>query len=190
MTHFSYTYPECALHLTYDVYETPDGKQTLIEELYVSDITDHQRTISYFYVDNESEWGYLLDREDWGITFEVSDTSPTQITLDYTQQGGQQIGDLVIESYFLYPAETNGSPDNTPGYIGWAKANSEGLPIPLLRDTSGQITMDWSVICGSLDPGNYHLKLSISDIYEEFEVHPLMANFYDKQSYYIAFSIE
>ncbi len=190
VTHFVYTYPECELHLTYDVYETPDGKQTLIEELYVYNITDNQRSISHFYVDEESEWGYFLDRENWGLSFEVIDASPTQITLDCTQNGGQQIGDLVIESYFLYASKSDEAADGAPKYIGWAKPSAEGLPISIPMDASGQITLDWTDIAGTLAPGSYYICLSIFDVYEESQVHPLMENYYDRQSYYIPFSVE
>lgn len=190
LTHFSYTYPECEVQIAYDVYETPDGNQTLIEEIYILAITDQKRTISHTYVDEESPWGYFLDREDWGLAFEVSSVSPTQITLDYSQQGGQQIGELFVEEYILYPMEDDGAPAKAPGYLGKSKESSGGLPIPLPSDTLGQITIDWSDTAGTLAPGEYYLKLSLSDSYEESDVHPLMENYYDRQSYHVAFSIE
>ncbi len=189
LTHFTYTYPECVLRLAYDVYETPDGRQTLIDEISVHRITDGTGSIGDTYVDTESEWGYFLDREDWGLTFQAANVSPMQIVLNYTQQGGQQIGELVIEAYTLYSMEGFGKP-GLAGYIGSSPINSEGLAAPLLKDTSGQITIDWSATVGALVPGEYYLNLSISDIYDESEVHPLMENFYDKQSYNIVFSVE
>ncbi len=190
LTHFSYRYPQYELHLTYDLYETPDGRQTLIQELYVSDVADHYRSHDYFYPDPESEWGYLLDREDWGLDFTVADVTPGQITLDCTQQGGQQIGTFQIEDYLLFPMEPDTASDGGPGYLAWIKPNSDGLPVSIPMNASSQITLDWSSIAGQLAPGSYYVHLSVSDIYDESAVHPLMENFTDKQSYKIAFTIE
>lgn len=186
LTHFSYSYPECVLELAYDVYETPDGNQTLINEVAV---TDHNSNLSHKYLDENSEWGYFLDREDWGLTFEVSSVSPTQLTLDYTQQGGQQIGELFIDNYFLYHADASARPDEGPGFIGNFQKVSEELPIPILSDTSGQITIDWSADAGTLEPGDYFIQMDLSDVYEESEVPPLTVNYYDKQRYNIAFTV-
>lgn len=189
LTHFTYTYPQCELRLAYDVYETPDGKQTLINEIQVFDLTGDARGISDYYVDPESKWGYFLDREDWGLTFEAADVSPTRITLDYTQQGGQQIGGLQIEGYTLYSAENYGEPDGS-GRIGQATRNSGEFPIPLPGDSSGQITIDWPETAGTLAPGEYYLKLSISDIYDKSEAHPLIVKYHERQSYYVVFSVK
>lgn len=190
LSHFFYVYPECELLLTYDVLETPSGEQKLIEEIYICDITDGQRSFNYFYVDEESEWGYFLDREDWGLTFELLTVTPEQITLGYTQQDGQQIGELFIDGYTLYPQEEKEGTDNGPGYIGRSKRDTAGFPIPITMDASGQITIDWTSTTGTLEPGNYYIQLNVSDIYAEAAVHPLMENYYDKQSYHITFAIE
>lgn len=187
LTHFTYTYPECQLLLAYDVYETPSGRQELIEEIYILASTDHERNASHFYVDNGSEWRYFVDREDWGLDFTVSEVTPTQITLDVTQKGGQQIGELVMDGYSLYRQDE--TPDGNPGFIGQSMADDEGLPIAILMNGSGQITVDWSAAVGALDAGDYYIKLSIADLYDQEQVHPLMENYYDKQSYNIAFSI-
>lgn len=190
LNHFSYIYPECELYLTYDVLETPSGEQKLIEEIYICDISDGQRSSNYFYVDEESEWGYFLDREDWGLTFELLTVTPEQITLDYTQQGGQQIGDLFIDGYTLYPQEKKEETDNGPDYIGRSKRNAAGFPIPITMNSSGKITIDWMSTIGTLEPGNYYIQLNVTDIYAEEAVHPLMENYHDKQSYHITFSLE
>ncbi len=190
LTHFVYRYPACELHLTYDVYETPDGNQTLIEELYVYNITDSPRSVRNYYVDEESKWGYFLDREDWGLTFDIAEVSSDKITLNCTQQKGQQIGALVIEDYLLFPAENYGNPDIFPPYLKKDKTQPEALPISLPNEGTQAVTIDWSAAIGTLDPGEYYLRLEISDIYEESQVHPLMINYYDKQSYYIVFTIE
>lgn len=190
LTHFSYLYPECELQIAYDVYETPDGRQTLIDEISVCQITDSQRSTDYFYVDETSEWGYFLDREDWGLTLEASSVSPTQITINYTQRQGQEIGELSLEDYMLFAVENSGTADRTSRYLARSGQDTDEFPIPIQSDGSGQITLDWSDLVGALDPGTYDLLVTVSDNYEESNVHPLMVNFYDKQSYHVMFSIE
>lgn len=189
LTHFSYIYPECELQLTYDVLETPSGQQKLIEEVYIYPIVDHQRTVRHVYVDDTSEWGYFLDREDWGLQFEVSCVSPTQIVIDCTQTGGQQIGELFIEGFSLYFQNRQGIIGENHGFLGQSQTNIEGLPIPIAMNASGQITVDWSSAVGALDAGDYYIKLSISDKYDKSRVHSLMTNYYDRQSYNIVFTI-
>lgn len=189
LTHFTYTYPECELYLAYDVYETPDGKQTLIDEIYVFNITDGVGNISHFYVDEESEWGYALDREDWGITFETVSVSPTQITVRYTQQGGQQLGDLSIVEYSVYSMEGFGE-SVLNGYLGTSLQETGELSIPLPRDSSGGVTLDWSNIAGILEPGEYYLRITVIDCYEKSEVHPLIVKYHDRQSYCVPFTVE
>lgn len=189
LAHFSYTYPECELQLAYDVLETPSNDQQLIEEIYICAGPDNGRNQSHFYVDESSEWGYFVDREDWGLNFEVFSAAPTQIVLDVTQQGGQQMGELVIESYSLYAQDKNIEADKKSGPIGQAWTDAEGLPIPILMDAAGQITIDWTSVAGTLNAGNYYVKLTVSDIYDQSKVHPLMTNYYDRQSYNIAFAV-
>lgn len=188
LTHFVYTYPECELHMAYDVYETPNGKQTLIEEIHIYDITDDYRSIGpYYYVDEESEWGYFLDREDWGLTFAVSNVSPTQITVNYTQQQAQEVGELIAEKYMLC-RRTSGSESDVIA-VSWQKGTEE-LSVPIQSDGSGQITIDWFDLVGALEPGEYYLRFTVFDRYDESELHPLIVKYHDGQGYCIPFSIE
>lgn len=183
LAHFTYEYPECALWLAHDVYETPDGEQTLIEELYIYK-TGNNRDIQSTYVDQQSEWGYFLDREDWGLTFTVSGASPTGITVDYAKERGQEIGSLTLDDYMLFARKEDGSTE----YLGSSGKTTAGLPITIEGD--GQFTLDWSDQFSPLESGDYFLKVTVSDHYEEADLHPLMVNYYDRQSYHIAFTID
>lgn len=186
LTHFCYAYPECELWLAYDVYETPDGGQTLINEVHIYNIDNSQKPLDITYVDEDNEWGYFLDREDWGLTFEVISASPTQITVNYSQQQGQEIGELSVTDFSLYSRSAPGTLDTYLGQFSFAR---EGRPIPIQTDGSGQITFDWTDIAGALEPGEYYIKATVVDTYDESAVHPLMDNFYDRQSYHIVFSV-
>ena len=187
LTHFCYAYPECELWIAYDVYETPDGGQTLINEIYIYNIDNSQKPLDITYVDEDNEWGYFLDREDWGLTFAVISASPTQITVNYSQQQGQEIGELSVTDFSLYSRSAPGTLDTYLGQFNFAR---EGHPISIQSDGSSQITFDWTDIAGALEPGEYYIKAIVVDTYDESAVHPLMDNFYDKQSYHIVFSVE
>lgn len=187
LTHFCYAYPECELWISYDVYETPDGGQTLINEIHIYSIDNSQKPLDITYVDEDNEWGYFLDREDWGLTFAVISASPTQITVNYSQQQGQEIGELSVTDFSLYSRSASGTLDTYLGQFNFAR---EGRPIPIQSDGSGQITFDWTDIAGTLEPGEYYIKATVADTYDESAVHPLMDNFYDRQSYHIVFSVE
>lgn len=189
LTHFCYAYPECVLVIAYDVYETPAGEQILIDELYIWNISDYSRNASYIYVDEESEWGYFLDREDWGLAFEVASVTPTQITVNYTQQQSQEIGELTLDSYIMFPMNAEADPEGGPGYIAMSQRDTKDLPISLRSDDSGQFTIDWTEIAGALEPGEYYLKVTVSDNYEPTDIHPLIEKFHDTQSYHIVFTI-
>lgn len=186
LTHFCYTYPECELWIVYDAYETPDGKQTVINQISIYNITDSERNVGSTYIDEASEWGYFLDREDWGLTFKVSSVTSTQITVDYTQIQKQEIGELSLVDYELYSREDG----DTSEYLARSERDVDGLPISIHSDGSGQMIFDWSDTVGALESGEYYLKVTVSDNYDESDVHPLMANFYDKQSYHIVFTID
>ena len=189
LTHFCYTYPEWELRIAYDIYETPDGQQTLIDELCVDNISEGYHNVSYIYVDEDSQWGYFLDREDWGLTFEAANVTPTQITVNYAQKQSQEVGALTLDGYILCPMDEENNLDSGPNYIAMSRRDTPGLPISLLSDNSGQFTIDWGDTAGALEPGEYYLKVTVSDNFDPTQVHPLIEKFHDKQSYYILFTV-
>lgn len=181
LTHFTYCYPEFYVHLVYDVFQAPDGTSHLI-----SDISIYQpgSNIGFFYVDDET--GIPLNREDWGLSFEVVDATPTGITINCTQSGGQQIGTLETEFYHIY---TEDYQDSAPQLsdAGTAEERQPNFTIP--SDTKSQFTVDWSQIYGELPSGNYIFSLYIQDVFDETQVHPLMKDFGTRQTYDITFVI-
>lgn len=190
LSHFCYTYPECELWITFDILETPDENQHLISEVYFYNIADTMRNIDFSYVDETSEWGYFLDREDWGITFEVSDISPTQITINYSKHRAQEIGELSLIDYTLFSQESTDTSDSIVKSMVSSKRGTAVFPISIISEGSNCITIDWPETANPLAPGKYLLKLSVLDNYDESTIHPLMKNYYDKQSYYIEFMVE
>lgn len=183
LTHFTYRYPEFDLRLTYDVYETPDGKTHLINDI---GIYKSGSTVSTAYYDDET--GERLDLEDWGLTFDVVATTPTTLTVDCTQSGGQYIGELTTFYYDVY--NTAEDYKYLPRIDGIEYAKEINPPVTITPLTSTQFTIDWSKELGTLEPGSYSLALTICDNFDPAQVHPLMRNFHDQQRYWIPFTIE
>ena len=181
LTHFTYCYPEFYVHLVYDVLEAPDGTDHLI-----SDICIYQpgSNIGFFYVDDET--GIPLTREDWGLSFEVVDATPTGITFNCTQSGGQQIGTLEAGFYHIYTEDYQESAPRLSDVIN----DMDAPPVfTVPNDTKSQFTVDWTQLYGELPSGSYILSLYIQDVFTEDQVHPLMKDFSAKQTYDIAFII-
>lgn len=183
LTVFIYRYPEYQLEEIYDVYETPDGKQHVITQVDLHYTTYQSGGIRPLLMD-ENGW---IDSEDWGLTFAPVNATNSSVTLQSTQSGGQQIGSFTVDSYAIYSeaAEAYLEVGNSGGNI-FADPSQE---IPITMDGAGPLTIDWTDAFGQLEPGKYTLRLVVADIYDPEQVHPLMKNFWDYQSYYIAFSV-
>lgn len=174
LSNFVYTYPEFDLLISYDIFETPDGQQHLIDDLGIYSPNTAKQQHYGDYVDEET--GYRLDREDWGLTWEPTDASSSGITLDVTQSGGQQIGELTTAYYLLLNVA-----GKTDGFTDYVES--------IAHDSVTQLTFDWAEEYGELPSGEYCMRLYIDDLYQDTDVHPLMVNYYDQQYYDIPFSI-
>lgn len=191
LTCFLYSYPDFDVHIIYDVYETPDGQQHLIEDLSVYSSGRHAN-INHYFVDDDSEYGTFIDWEDWGIQFEVENVTPTVLTLNCIQSGGQQIGELQVDYYYNIYSVENGQTAVLPSLQGSGTYTQENLPPPIakiMQDGTTQFTIDWTDIYGELESGKYRIRLTVDDIFDESQVHPLMQDFYSRQGYWIEFSI-
>ena len=182
LTHFTYRYPDYNLRLIYDVYETPDGQQHLISNMA---IYPPSGMILGEYVDfvNE-ETGQRLDREDWGLTLEVTQVSCTGITVNCSQSGGQQIGTLHVTDYVLINTNTSSFAECLNG-----SAEIPAFDFAFQMEGSTQMQLDWVDIYGELPSGDYEVWLYVNDIFDESQVHPLMQDYHDMQIYPVAFSI-
>lgn len=170
-----YRYPEYDLRLTYDFTYTPDGKTHLVHELYVCR-NDYELSGS----------AATTVHEDWGLTFEVVEASADSITLNCTQSGGQQLGELIADFYYIDLAEG----DSALPRLDDAYDTDAYQPKPVLqRDTSTQIILNWTNIYGALPSGDYVMTLKVSDLYDAGENQTLMSKFESRQSYFIDFSI-
>lgn len=125
--------------------------------------------------------GYL-DKEDWGLTFDIEAT-PTGATVTCTQSGGQQIGQLSMQYYYLL----NPSGSFLKKAEGTQGAAFEEIPIEMNGTTT--FTIDWSAWYGALPEGSYYIEFDVSDLFDSEQVHPLMMDFHKRQLYPVSFTI-
>lgn len=171
LAEFRYSYPDFDLWIVDDIYETPDGLQHLIRG-----ITLCQPDSDVAFLHNE------LDQEDWGIEFSVAEASQTEITLNYTQSGGQVLGQLMTYGYAisrLNPMEGIALLDNAP--------LQEQKPISM--NGQGTLCLDIETYFGALPAGQYGMYLYLQDAYNEEDVPPLTRNYHDVQCYWIEFTV-
>lgn len=171
LAEFRYSYPDFDLWIVDDIYETPDGLQHLIRG-----ITLCQPGSDVAFLHNE------LDQEDWGIEFSVAEAFQTEITLNYTQSGGQVLGQLMTYGYAisrLNPMEGIALLDNAP--------LQEQKPISM--NGQGTLCLDIETYFGALPAGQYGMYLYLQDAYNEEDVPPLTRNYHDVQCYWIEFTV-
>lgn len=177
LTHIRFSYPEFDLCITYDIYETPDGQQHLISDMYIH----APETVQGHHIDYYNENHQRLDREDWGLSFNILDVTDSGIKLQCTQSGGQQIGELQIGWFYLtMSGEYIDSSTNE-----WL-TESDYILIP--ENTTTEIYLDLSKSYGELPDGTDGIVLFVHDIFDEEQVHPLMMDYHDLQSYVIEFN--
>ena len=193
---FRYHYPAFNLQSLYDIYETPDGWRHRITDFSVYGIgRDPGYSIGW-----DEETGDPIDYEDWGLTFTVTQLSPSGVTLECAQSGGQQFGKLNVAGLML----SRKNPDTQDwervepldASIGADiyKAYSEITPKPeddLAMGGTKELTYDLEAMFGRLTAGEYEISLKIVDCYDEADVPPLSRNFYDVQWYTVKeFTVE
>lgn len=170
---YTYHYPNYDLRLTYDVFDSPNGKSYPISQMLLFRTADNylvSPSCQFF----DPETGLFVNAEDWGLTFEPSNVTSHGITVTCTQSGGQQIGQLKVDGCYITPEIDADDPD---------------CEVELTMDGTCQFTIDWSKCYGELPSGTYYLMLSVYDIYDESQLHPFMDNFQDWQLHDIEFTI-
>ena len=182
---FTYEYPEYHLLLIHDVYETPDGKQHLINEMTVysprsSDgYTSHQEGPYWHFLNDE---GYIMDKEDWGLTFYAKEISPTGLVLESTQANGQQTGQLVIFEYVIRDGER-------PLDFLDSSAQLRSFELSVTQNGSEEYILDWTDVYGPLSAGEYTLSLGVADRFDAATAPPLIQNFTDHHWFDVSITI-
>lgn len=184
VSRFIYRYPDYEMSVMHDVFETPDGQQHIMNEINFMPLFGIYNLRFDFDAREKTYSMYLpLDREDWGIDFQVTSASSSGITLKATQSGGQQIGQLQLDSYYINILQEVYHPDD-PSY-----PTVEIPAIDLVMGGSTEITIDWSENYSDVPPGNYYIVFWINDIFRPEDVHPLMMDYHTTQVYFAEFTI-
>lgn len=176
LAQYCYTYPEYRLYLVHDIYELPNGTAIPVQELRICDPSEEEGVTSVY----TDEAGNILDMEDWGLTWTVAEVTPTSAKLRCTQQGGQQLGQLVVTTCMVSRQDGSEGPQLF------------GVDIPLTMGGDCEITLDWAEELGALAPGQYTLRLGVEDRYDPDGVHPLLLhhNYKDIQGYPLDVTVE
>ena len=174
ITQFVYGYNQFDFRVVYDILEAPDGEQHLIQAAGFYPPGRCPGVSSFGFTDED---GLLLTRENWGLTFEVVEATPSGITFQATQSGGQQLGELHIIRYSL-------SSKTEEKDVG-----NDDQDVILEKDSTTSVTWDWSETFGELSSGTYILSFTVCDHFDKEQVNPLMRDFHDIQSYGFAFII-
>ena len=115
--------------------------------------------------------------QDQGLTFTITEISPTGAAVEYVQKKGDIKGELMIESFGIYLQEDY-------QYVLEVSKLELLQNISLQQNGSGSFIIDFARAYDPLKPGKYYLKLSVYD-----NVDDIMNPIYDHESYYIPFNL-
>lgn len=115
--------------------------------------------------------------QDQGLTFTITEISPTGAAVEYVQKKGDIKGELMIESFGIYLQEDY-------QYVLEVSKLELLQNISLQQNGSGSFIIDFARAYDPLKPGKYYLKLSVYDIVDD-----IMNPIYDHESYYIPFNL-
>ena len=180
LTNFIYNYGDYEVTVCNDVYETPAKGDYRIERIGITPtgFTGYGRYGYY----RDPEDGWVIDREDWGLSFTCTEVTATSATIQCTQKGGQLIGQLLLDGYDM--GKDEGMPDRLTDSSDLPAAN-----VTLNMSGETTFTLDWTEEYGQLPSGSYWINLSIIDQFEKDQVHPLMQDYHDWQYYTVNIQI-
>ncbi|MGN0335789.1 MAG: immunoglobulin-like domain-containing protein [Lachnospiraceae bacterium] len=124
---------------------------------------------------------FMSFEENWGITLEVENITPTSITLKCTQHEGEPIGELQTGSWYIVESWTQENGWKEVDHIlqddiGWTE---EAWMIP--ADSISEWEVNWEWLYGELPTGQYRIGKEITDFRATGD--------YDTAIYYAEFEI-
>ena len=186
LTTFLYDYDgQFVVRVVNDILESPDGQQYHIEDVDIYPSISFAKSNGIYYGDD----GKPLASENWGLSFAVENATATGLTLVCTQSGGgQQLGDLTLESFTLYSYATDDLIDNKEGAAGNSIQDENGAII-VECDATGRVALDWAESIGTLPAGKYMILVSVLDVFDRESVHPLILKYQYHQNHTVEFTI-
>lgn len=186
LTYFLYTYSNFEVAIFDDVWEAPNGESFLVRDIYIDKKDGFiSEAIGRYYTNDEGQ-EINYKREDWGLSFEVIDATPSNVRIKATQTDGQQFGQLQIRGRVIISSSNSipGTAFNTQPYISVSPAEGS-----FTMEGISEFTFDWSEDIGELPSGTYSIAFMVEDIYDTEALHPFTKNYTDLQFYYFEFEI-
>lgn len=183
---YVYHYDQFDLISIYDIFEAPDGAMYHSEKLTIAapGLYNMSKIVEFPEEKRNGTW-IELAREDWGVSFNVTEVSDRALTIQCSQNGGQQIGKLKLANGFtIYKV----CPDGRLEYY----FSHHNIFIPdkdsyIIDNGVSQFSISWPPKCKKPPVGNYILEISLNDIYDN--IPSLIRNYTDQQSYQIPFTV-
>lgn len=177
LTTWTFTYPEYKFAITDDIFQAPNGNEYPIKSFYILGPDERMSGTPLLLEGEGADPAYPLDREDWGLDIQVSKVDDSGILLSIAQSGGQQIGQLIAEEYWLYNTDTD----------EWLNLGTRINPSVLIPE--GGVEDLYIVFDTPIEPGNYVMYVVVLDDYDHELCHPLIQKFHDEQRYFLSFSL-
>lgn len=136
-----FSYPEYTLWFSGSQERTTYGTSQFLAQLYLCP---------------PQEVGQTPQGEGWGLSFAVSQITPSGLSLEVRQSGGSFLGQLQLISYHIQKGD--GSELDVKN-----SDKSHNLGLPLTRDGETQLHLDWTEVYGPLPEGDYRLTLQVED---------------------------
>ena len=181
LSKFVFLYEEYELLIRHDIFEAANGVEYLINDLIIAAPGEAIKLRPGYQYSGKDGTVLNLLAEDWGIQWDVKEISPTSLTANCVQYGGQQVGDLEIIRFRVF--------DHKWGELPVAEDQSvkEQIPVPIQMNTTSELLFDWESMYGKLNAGEYYLYIVIQDKYDT--IHPFLQKYSDTQQYFIPFTI-
>lgn len=184
LTTFTYRYKDFEIFYTADIFEAPDGEPYLIQDFRIAQPGIYRNYApSLSYADQDGDY-INLARENWGINFEVTASSPSELKISISQSGGQQFGRVFITDIFLCSVQ-----DGSTKIFKTPEILKEGSTFEIQQEKNSELNIDFSKDDFSLPEGNYLLEICVDDIFDHAELHDFCRDYTTRQFYSVNFQV-
>lgn len=178
VTNVYYVYPDYRVRFIDDILECIDGGQQEISSLLIYDDSCEYPPSSDLFDENMQP----LNLPDQGLTWEVVDVTPSNVTLSAVQSGGFLRGQLQYVGFLILNSD-----GIAPEVLDQRATGSQ--PTWLETNGSTRVELDFTEAFGELPSGSYTLLLKVEDVYDKAQVYPLLNGLRTVQFYEVPIEI-
>ena len=171
-------YPDYRVRFIDDILECIDGSQQEISSLLIYDGSCEYPPSSDLFDENMQP----LNLPDQGLTWEVVDVTPSNVTLSAVQSGGFLRGQLQYVGFLILNSD-----GIAPEVLDQRATGSQ--PTWLETNGSTRVELDFTDEFGELPSGSYTLLLEAEDVYDKTQVYPLLNGLRTVQFYEVPIEI-